>query len=175
MRPFTATIVGALVILAGGQASHAQALVSDLAAFKAIPTPAGVTCTSREGEHECEATVSVEGKQYAFFVGFIEDPHEGQLRRGFAMGVAPRSAAGVAAFKTYFAHYAGVLALNDKQPLASLASTFEALADRCKASPKAVIEQEKCQVAEGDTIIRALGGADDNSGVVFIREWFAKP
>lgn len=155
--------------------ADAQALVQDLAGFKAIPVPQGVRCLDGPSERECEFRHTADGKEYTFFAAFIEKPAGGgETRRAFVVGVSPYSAAKRAEMERLYKHYAMVLALHGTQALITAIPSLAEMPELCAKSPSARKTGEECLLTAGETLVRTTPGDNDQSGLVFTRQWAAR-
>jgi hypothetical protein len=154
----------------------AQALVQDLAGFKAIPVPQGVRCLDGPSERECEFRHTADGKEYTFFAAFLEKPAGGgETRRAFVVGVSPYSAAKLAEMERLYKHYAMVLALHDTQALVTAVPSLAEMPELCAKSPSATRKTgEECLLIAGECLVRTTPGDSDQSGLVFTRQWAVK-
>ena len=155
-------------------AQGAAALVEDLAEFKKIPTPPGVACNDETEERTCEFKTTVDGKEHTFFTAFLEKDADGEKRKAFAIGATPYGAAKMPEVEQLYRHYASLVALNETQAVAAVILSLAELPERCARSPSAKRNGEACMLAAGESVVRTTPGDDDQSGIVFIRQWTSK-
>ena len=166
-----------MVLLAAPIACAAQgatALVQDLAGFKSIPVPQGVACNDDSDERTCEFKTTVDGKEHTFFTAFLQKTEGGETRKAFAIGATPYGAAKRPEMETLYRHYASVIALNETEAVIGAIPSLAALPGLCAKSPSARRTGEECVLAAGESVVRTTPGDDDQSGIVFIRQWTVK-
>ena len=164
----------AAAIACVASAQEASALVQDLASFKAIPVPQGVACNDDSEERTCELKTTVDGKEHTFFTAFLEKAEGGETRKAFAIGATPYGAAKTPEMERLYRHYASVVALNETEAVIATIPSLAALPELCAKSPSARRTGEECVLAAGESVMRTTQGDDDQSGIVFIRQWTVK-
>jgi hypothetical protein len=162
------------LLLASLAPAGGQALVRDLAGFKAIPAPQGVKCTDSLGERQCEFKQTVDGKEYTFAAAFLEQRAGEGRGRAFMIAVSPYAAAKVASFASLYTHYATRLELHEKEALISAIPSLAELPELCVKSPSARKTDGVCLLSAGESIVRTAPGDTDQSGITFTRQWVAK-
>ena len=172
MNVRTALLAAPIAFVAGAQ--EASALVQDLAGFKAIPLPQSVACNDDSDERTCEFKTTVDGKEHTFFTAFLEKAEGGETRKAFAIGATPYGAAKMPEMEKLYRHYASVVALNETEAVITAISSLAALPELCAKSPSARRTGEECVLAAGESVVRTTPGDDDQSGIVFIRQWTVK-
>ena len=164
-----------LLLPASAASASAQALVHDLAGFKAIPVPPAVECKDSLGERQCAFSQTVNGKEYTFPAAFLEQgAGDGSLRRAYVIGVSPPAAARLARIIGLYAHYAARLALHEQEALITVVPSLDALPARCAGSPSARKTDGVCHLTAGESLVRTATGDTDQPGIVFARQWVAK-